>query len=195
MGYRLKLVVSSPVPADTRAAILTAALARWPFCRGPRDPAAFSGHAVFAPPELTSYLFDDSVAEGRAMAQADEVEGGLQEFSRAFPDVVFAFVEADCFGGNCEYYGFCCRAGQQFLARDRDTGGSLVRLFGGVGIEITGPFEPFARGFFAGPGSGRLPSGHCAEAEPGAAADGGPKAGPPLLSWVVRRRRARGWKG
>lgn len=126
----------------------------WPYCRGPRDPAAYPERAVFAPPELTSYLFDNPEDEERALAQADDVENGLLGFSRAFPGVAFAFVEADCFGGNCEYYGFCCRDGQQLLARDRETGGSLVRLVGKVGIEITGPFDPFVRGFFAGRGSG-----------------------------------------
>ncbi len=156
MGYRLKLVVTSPVAADTRAAIFTAAIARWPFCRGPRDPVAYPERAVFAPPELTSYLFDDPESEGRALAQADDVEGGLLEFSRAFPGVAFAFVEANCFGGNCEYYGFCCQDGQRLLVRDHETGGSLVRLVGGVGIEIAGPFEPFVRGFFVGPGSGEF---------------------------------------
>ena len=33
MGYRLKLVISSPVSAPVRDAIMTSALARWPFCR------------------------------------------------------------------------------------------------------------------------------------------------------------------
>jgi hypothetical protein len=154
VGFQLKLVISSPVPADARTATVAAALARWPFCRGPRDLAAYPDRAVFAPPELTGYLYDGTEDYGRALAQADEVEAGLSKWSRAFPDVTFAFVEADCFGGNCEYYGYCCRDGRVLLTRDRETGGSLLQLVGGVGIEITGQFPPFVRGFFAGRGSG-----------------------------------------
>ena len=133
---------------------MAAALIRWPFCRGPRDPAAFPDRALFAPPELTGYLYDTPADHERVLAEAEDVEVGLPDWSRAFPEVTFALVEADCFGGRCAYFGYCCRDGGQFLVRDRCAEGSLLELVAGVGIKTTGPFDPFVRGFFAGPGSG-----------------------------------------
>src|SRR3954453_15420296 len=148
MGFELKLVISSPVSPGERAAITAAAAARWPFCRGPRDAAACPDRVVFAPPELTSYLHRREEYD-RAVSLSYQVQEGLPEWSRAFPMVTFAFIEADCFGGDCECYGYCCRDGQVFK-----DGENLVGLAAGVGIEIAGDFAPLVRGFFAGRGSG-----------------------------------------
>lgn len=81
------------------------------------------------------------------MAQADEVEAELLDFSRAFHGVAFAFVEADCIGGHCLYSGFCCRDGQKILTQDQATHDNLDKLVGEVGIKFVGAFEPFQRGF------------------------------------------------
>jgi hypothetical protein len=77
-----------------------------------------------------------------------KVKEELPAWSHTFPAVTFALIEADCFGGDCEYFGYCCRDGQIFKE-----GESLVGLAAGVGITIDGPFPPLVRGFFAGRGS------------------------------------------
>lgn len=132
---------------------MQAALRQWPYCRGPRNPSAYRDRAVFAPPELTGYLFDSTEDLSHALAQADEVEAGLSEWSCQFPEVTFALIESDCFGGQCAYRGFACRNGRQIPISDPLN--ALAALFACVGgIEITEPFPPFTRGFFSGVGSG-----------------------------------------
>jgi hypothetical protein len=155
VGFQLQCVVSSQLTAEERHGVMAAALARWPFCRGPRDPNALTDRAVFAPPELTSYLFGHG-EHGRydeALLLADDVGRNLAEWSRAFPGVTFALIEANCFGGDCNYRGFCCRDGELIEQHDGRLG-ALIQLLAAVGIETHGYFAPFERGFFAGPGSG-----------------------------------------
>lgn len=154
MGFQLKLVISSRVSAEERKGIMSAVRERWPFCRGPRDPSAYSNRAVFAPPELTSYLYDDFDEAERVDEMADDVESGLADWSRGFPIVAYALVEAECFGGNCLYRGFCCRNGELVLRHEEFDNDRLIELVRTVGIETSGTFAPFVRGFFAGPGSG-----------------------------------------
>ena len=149
MGFELNLVISSPVSPDARGALYAAAFARWPSARGPRDSTAYPDRVVFAPPELTDYLFKTSAERNEAHSRNYDVERNLPEWSRVYPEVTFAFIKADCFGGDCEYRGFCCRDGQVFKSGD-----SLVGLAAGVGIAINGSLPPLVRGFFAGRGSG-----------------------------------------
>ena len=153
MGYQLKLVISSSVTSDLRAVIMSAAVARWPFCRGPRDPSAFTDRALIAPPELTDYLFDTDEDRERAIEQSYEVEDGLLEWSRQFPAVTFACIEADCFGGTCIYHGSTCRAGERLLVEKKGVKNDVRPLLRGVGLKSARSFAPFVRGFFAGRGS------------------------------------------
>jgi len=119
MGFQQHVVVSSAVSADDRQAILSAAFTRWPFARSPHNPDSYPDRVVFAPPELTSYQFSGSADSSKGFEQNIDVKNGLPEWSRAFPTVTFAYIEANCFGGGCDYTGYCCR--------DGDTvGGTLV---------------------------------------------------------------------
>lgn len=160
MGFQLRLVISSPVPPDARDAIFSKALKRWPGCRGPRAPGSYPDRVVFACPELTSYLFDTSSEAGEAeWSEALQVhvslERELPEWSKQFPEVTFVCVEADCFGGHCDYSGYACRNGQILESIDRSLGGSFWELLTQVDIELESLyFEPFVRGYFAGKGSG-----------------------------------------
>jgi hypothetical protein len=102
---------------------------------------------------MTSYLHDSTGDWDEAFRQVCEVRAGLADWSRAFPGVGFAFIEANCLGGNCEYGGFCCRDGEVTLgtASDRCRGPGLHELAVAVGIRMEGTlyFEPFVRGYFA----------------------------------------------
>ena len=117
------------------------------------DPRASVLDMVLAIDRARDLVADD-MGQDVARAQNAEVENDLPEWSRAFPSVTFAFIEADCFGGYCEYSGYCCRDGEVSNRRSRESGGSLEALAAGVGLEIASPFAPFVRGFFTGRCSG-----------------------------------------
>ncbi len=145
MGFEQNIVISSAVPAGDRRAILSAAVTRWPAVTGPFEPDSYPDRVVFAPPEMTSYRFAGGADATEGRRQNDDVRDGLPEWSRAFPAVTFAWVEAECFGGQCGYSGFSCRDGQS-----SPTSGGLHTPLAAVGVELeTGYFEPFVRGFFA----------------------------------------------
>lgn len=155
MGFELRIVVSSAVSPETRRSILDAAAVHWPHIRRPQDGKSYEDRAIFALPEMTSYLHKTPEDSSRVISQNFGVHDGLAEWSRRFPDVVFAFIEVDCFGGQCLYEGFCCQAGEVTLTAPRNPGGSLLGLLAAVGIELESLyFEPFVRGYFAGLGSG-----------------------------------------
>lgn len=147
MGFQQDIVVSGPVDPPLKQAILAAARGRWPFVRLPRQDR-HPPHACFAPPERTDYLFASQEEYERVLERSGEVEDGLAGWSRGFPAVAFAFVEADCFGGTCLYGGQVCRDGQVVARQPSDAGG-LAALLQHVGIALAdGSFAPFQRGYF-----------------------------------------------
>lgn len=133
---------------ETKRSILAEARSRWPFVRLPRDDSVYPQHVQFAPPELTEYLFEDEADYERAVNQSGEVEEGLPDLSRAFPDTSFVLIEAECFGGTCLYRGFACMDGRITLVHEAEVSGHLP-LLEQVGIKLHNEyFEPFEREYF-----------------------------------------------
>jgi hypothetical protein len=148
MSFQQGVVVSGPVAVEVKKAILAAAQSRWPFIRLPRADR-LAEHAHFAPPEVTDSLFADEQARAQAEERCGEVEDWLKERAERFPDVAFAFVEADCFGSTCLYRGFVCKFGA-ILAWQDSLVDSHVKLLDYIGITLDqGHFAPFERGYFA----------------------------------------------
>ena len=76
------------------------------------------------------------------------MEDGLPEWSRAFPDVTFAVVSVDCFGGTCLYGGYVVRAGDTLVRVEAESAGHR-ELLGRIGVHLSeNHFPPFARGYF-----------------------------------------------
>jgi hypothetical protein len=84
----------------------------------------------------------------------DRINSGeekLPDFSTLFPGPTFAFIKAECFGGDCEYAGFVTRNGQLLLEVAFDDAGidKLSRLLKPLGVRLlTGNFQPFHRGYW-----------------------------------------------
>lgn len=154
MGSELNIVMSSPVNPATRRAVHDAATQKWPFIRFPRSENRYPDSVLFALPELTPYLFHDNADYELAVEQCGEVEDDLPQLSTQFPEVFFAYIEADCVGGTCLYDGYCCCDGKIFFAVDRPNEDSHDVLLERIGINPPGRFAPFKRGYFLGVGSG-----------------------------------------
>ena len=153
MGYRQNIIVSSTLDRATREQALQRARSRWGFLRSPRRSDVYSERLLLALPELTDYLFDQDADYETALEQSSQVESELPGWSQEFPLVVFAYIEADCFGGTCGYSGFACRA-DTIIERVEPSDHAHVSLLRHVGIVTDRLFEPFTRVFFEGRCSG-----------------------------------------
>jgi hypothetical protein len=153
MGYRQSIIVSSTLDHATREQVIQSARSRWPFLRGPRQSHKYSDRLLLALPELTDYLFVLDSDYETALEQSSQIESDLCSWSQEFPTGVFAYIEADCFGGTCGYSGFACRA-DTIVERVEPSEHAHVGLLRHVGIVTDGPFEPFTRVYFEGRCSG-----------------------------------------
>lgn len=155
MGFRQHIILSGTLDEAARDRAIRAALDKWPFLRLPRDLGCFPGRLVLGLPELTDYLFQDDAAFEAAQEQVERVEDELPGWSGAFPGSLFAFLEAECFGGTCRYFGYVCRDRVRLEEGPPGAQGHLAPLRQ-LGIQTDGYFEPFTRGFFQGKCSGGL---------------------------------------
>lgn len=153
MGYQQHIIISTILDAATRTRALQSAHARWPFLRNPRRHDIYSDRLLLAPPELTDYLFDNDDDDEAASEQSFLLSTDLPNWSREFPENIFAHIEADCFGGVCDYSGFTCQAGK-ILERIEPSLIAHIKLLERVGIQSDGIFIPFRRVFFEGRCSG-----------------------------------------
>ena len=140
MGYRFSGFFARAEPS-----LLEAAQRRWPGCRVRRIEAPFRGIGV-ASPEFDDADPDDEYE--RAADIADSIYADLPEWSRSHPGILFVYIDADCFGGHCEYEGYVCQDGR---LRVRTHGeGALRRLMAFLGVDMDErlQFEPFLHGLF-----------------------------------------------
>lgn len=89
--------------------------------------------------------------------EKDRLVNELPEFSTKFPDVTFIYLWTDCQGGDCYYDGFACRNGK-IIIDNRGKGADfysrsfeldkLQAVVEKLGVNVSGNFEPFERGFF-----------------------------------------------
>lgn len=122
--------------------VLEAALKHWPLCKGRLIDSPFKGIGVSCPSFLKETerereeLFRDLIYE---------VKNTLPEWSRNFPDCLFVYLMADCFGGVCYYEGYVCQNSEKIVEKSQE----LVELLTYLGVvQETTYFEPFTRGYF-----------------------------------------------
>ncbi len=139
--------------ARADAAVLEAALPRWPGCRGRLISQPFTGIGVEVPDEILTYGGGSDEEDEQAQELAWAIEDDLVEWSRHYPATRFVFFRANCFGGKCMYEGYVCQDG---VIRERANddkpgdGDALPRLVRALGVDLGTPphYEPFTRGFF-----------------------------------------------
>ena len=144
MGYRFRGFFS-----DGDAAVMAAALSRWPFCTAKPIADPFRGFGLRAPdPDSEA---DSGEEYERLLSLPYAVERGLAAFSRDVPHATFVFIDADCVGGTCVYTGFAVQAGEVRLrVSDAQPGPEPLQcLVETLGVRLQGGyFAPFARGFW-----------------------------------------------
>ena len=88
-------------------------------------------------------------------ADAEELEADLTHWSKHFPQAQLAFIDVECFGGQCVYQGFIFAGGRVLMREDTEEEGPepLRRLMRYIGVELDerGYFAPFERSFFEDP--------------------------------------------
>jgi hypothetical protein len=97
----------------------------------------------------------DAMKIHKTITNEDEVyeliaalEDGIEDFSRKFSHKKFAFIEADCFGGACIYFGFVMQNGEILFGQSYDHSGHIP-LLQAINPAFEGHyFEPFTRDFF-----------------------------------------------
>jgi hypothetical protein len=151
MGFRRKLVVSSPVDGDVRARILADARAAWPLVvhRSARD--ACPERAVFAAPDMSGLGPAGRAVASDAFERAQEagwkLEDELPSWSMRHPAVTFSYIDVAGAGAERVYEGFVCRAGRILIQREPGER-AHVALLSRVGVVTGGPFAPFHPDYF-----------------------------------------------
>jgi hypothetical protein len=134
-------------------AVLEDALSTWTGCRGRVITEPFQGIGVTVPERALTY--GEPPSEGkRARELAHTLEEELVAWSQRYPATQFVFIRAECFGGQCQYWGYICQNGaieERAEDPDMDHGDALPRLVRALGVQL-GPesryFAPFTRGYF-----------------------------------------------
>lgn len=147
MGFERAVVFTNRVDADTVTGVICAAKNRWPTISLPPANRSYRDRILFAPPELTDYMFNDDESLESAQEATYMVADGLNEFSKTFPLVRFAYIFADCFGGTCVYSGFVVQNGIEIQRVNGERNGHR-KLLREIGFRTWYHFSPFTRGYF-----------------------------------------------
>lgn len=104
-------------------------------------------------PDAVARLIEDPFLGIGVSAYRDSaMEAELLDWSMQFPQLVFAYIEAEC-TGVCEYRGSVCSDGDLLQYEEWDDGSVevLQDLLSPLGVTLDerGYFAPFERGFFA----------------------------------------------
>jgi hypothetical protein len=160
MGFRMHCAVAR-VDDDAVAARILDLARSMPHLAAQRLDEPWRGVAIgFDPDALADRIAADPLAHGFAdedaahEAAAEAIERAFDALFDAYPDLTFAFIEADCFGGTCLYSGRTVGPGTTTTARGSD---AHQRLLAAIGVaDPPWYFAPFTRGFFD---TGREPDG------------------------------------
>ncbi len=140
--------------ARADGSVLEDALRTWPGCHGRLIADPFPGLGVAVSAHALTYG-DSEQEQEQAQQVAWALERGLAPWSHHYPLILFVFIRADCFAGDCVYEGYVCQDGAVHeRAADGDRGGAALRqLVRALGVELGDPphFAPFTREFFDGP--------------------------------------------
>lgn len=117
--------------------VLKKALEQWSFCKGKVIKTPFEGIGVSCP------ISDTSV---------EQLKSELLLWSTNFQSINFVFIQVECWGGMCNYWGHICNNEKIILDEvydDDDQSGTirLLKLLGYLGVSQTN-FEPFHRCYF-----------------------------------------------
>lgn len=133
MGFRFAGFFTEANPA-----ILDAAVSTWQGCCARQFTEPFHGLGVAVPEHALMYGDSDEEQE-RAQDLAYRLEDELDEWSTQFPDAVFAFLNADCFGGKCRYVSYICQNGKTYeliQGSDKSAKDALIRLLEPLGVTL-----------------------------------------------------------
>ncbi len=127
-------------------------MSTWPGCCARQFMEPFHGVGVAVPEHALMYGDSDEEQE-RAQDLAYRLEDELVEWSKQFPDALFSFLNADCFGGNCRYVGYICQNGEiceQVQGSDKSAKDALAQLLEPLGVMLNDAsyFAPLTRGCF-----------------------------------------------
>lgn len=155
MGFYLRCAIAKVDDGGLAARIVTTATELFPpFVRVRRFAQPFAGViAGYDYVKASETIVERFAEHGYADEDAatEEVEGAvwnhMGELSLAFPDVPFAYVDVDCFGGTCAFGGFVVKDGIRTHS-EPSSASAHVRLFEQLGVvEPQWHFAPFTRGF------------------------------------------------
>jgi hypothetical protein len=126
------------------------AVEHWPACHARRIEKPFIGFGMSCP-DWHEARTPEAVAANDAFTS--EAQQRLLEWSRDHPTTNFVWINAECFGGLCDYYGFVCRGGEVIevvdTIEDSLSKQNLLQLLGYLGVHQSDIyFEPFTRGYF-----------------------------------------------
>ncbi len=129
--------------------ILNAARQKWKGCLARSVDKPFSGVALADPGADCCYpLVFNSARQEEHEKIAKSMRDDLLSWSERFSSTIFVFIEANCFGGVCEFEGFVAHNGINLCAhKGKDALKKLVAYLD-VEIDESESFEPFTRGFF-----------------------------------------------
>lgn len=150
MGFHLCCVVAR-VEGDVADRILAVA-STVRFVRARRITEPFAGIVAAYDEEVAQEtIYDEAIAAGATEDDASEAGAQarwdtLEPLAAAFPDVRFAQIHADCFGGTCMYHGHTSGPGDPVRADGHDAHQRLLAALGA--IDPPWFFAPFTRGFF-----------------------------------------------
>src|SRR5262245_33190885 len=143
MGFRMRCAVAR-VEDNALAARMIELARSLPHLTAQRLENPWRGVAIGSDPDdLADRFADDDTAYEAAL---EAVDGGFDAVFAAYPDVPFACIDADCFGGTCRYSGRTVGPGTAVTASGSDAHQQLLAAIGVV--DPPWYFAPFTRGFF-----------------------------------------------
>jgi hypothetical protein len=144
MSYNTKNIIAEYTGAEDDT-ILAQLLAEFKHIQVKTFQAGFKGLVA----QLDTMKIQKTIAnEDEAYELMAVLEDGIENFSQKFPHKKFAFIEADCFGGACIYFGFVIQNGEVLWNQSYDHSGHIP-LLQAINPSYEGHyFEPFTRDFF-----------------------------------------------
>jgi hypothetical protein len=127
---------------------------KWPFCQLKESTGQVDCFIVRCPDENDLHPAASQEEYEAVCEQYISVEEGISEFSTEHAHHLLVYLEADCFGGVCDYTGFHVQDGTKTkIFDDHDAPAEILK-------EIVAPldvkwnkgiyFEPLVRGYFDG---------------------------------------------
>ncbi len=150
MGYQFKGFFVS-CSDEQKEKIVESVNKKWPEikCKVIYDPFLGIGGRV---PDLADESYGKIFAGQKDQLPEKTYDVGdlLPSWSVQFPEIMFVYLEADCFGGNCLYGGYVCKNNEMNIKTKTSDKDSLGKLLSPLGIKLNKDnyFKPLERGYF-----------------------------------------------